>query len=186
MTDTVIYSTLFLTLLMMVGLFFFIRASTKDRTERLILEPPATAATALDALTAYFEQRAYQVEALDRTANQITLTGQVRPSVFLAGFLTSLAAVGCLCFALVLSSLFPSLGQSFAGLMVLAPVAGWFYWQRAGRQEQVTVQAQPQDGATAQERVIVTAHRDELIALEQAWKAQLRDLIATAATELSA
>lgn len=186
MTDTVIYSTLFLTLLMMVGLFFFIRASTKDRTERLILEPPAPAATALDALTAYFEQRAYQVEALDRVANQITLTGQVRPSVFLAGFLTSLAAVGCLCFALVLSSLFPGIGLAFAGLMGLAPVAGWFYWQRAGRQEQVTVQAQPQDEATTQERVIVTAHRDELIALEQAWKTQLRDLIATAATELSA
>lgn len=185
-THTVIYSTLFLTLLMMVGLFFFIRASTKDRIESLILDPPATAATTLDALTAYFEQRAYQVETMDRVTHHLTLKGQVRPSVFLAGFLTSLAAVGCLCFALVLSSLFPGAGLAFGGLILLAPVAGWFYWQRSGREEQVIVQAQPQEEVTASHRVIVTAHRDELIALEQAWKAQLRDLIATAATELSA
>ncbi len=185
MTNSVIYSTLFLTLLMMVGLFFFIRASTKDRIERLILDPPATAATTMDALTAYFEQRAYQVEAMDRATQYLTLKGQVRPSVFLAGFLTSLAAVGCLCFALVLSSLFPGVGMAFGGLILLAPLAGWFYWRRSGREEQVIVQAHPQDDATAPNRVIITAHRDELIALEQAWKTQLRDLIATAATELS-
>lgn len=186
MTDTVIPSTLFLTLLMMVGLFFFIRASTKDRTERLILDPPVAAVTTLDALTAYFEQRAYQVQTRDGSTQQVILTGQVRPSWFLAGFLTSLAAIGCLCFALVLASLFPGVGVAFGGLLILAPVAGWFYWQRANREEQITMQANPQDDGSTPNRVVVTAHRDELIALEQAWKTQLRDLLVTAAAELSA
>lgn len=183
MTETVIYSTLFLTLLMMVGLFFFIRASTKDRTEVLILEAPAAAATTLDALTVYFEQRAYQVKAQDD--DQITLTGQVRPSWFLAIFLSSLAAVGSLCFALVLSSLFPGVGLAFVGLILLAPAAGWFYWQRAGREEHVTLEAKPQSETAAHKQILVTAHRDELIALEQTWKTQLRDLIVTAAAELA-
>ncbi|MFH7245785.1 MAG: cofactor assembly of complex C subunit B [Spirulina sp.] len=185
MTETVIYSTLFLTLLMMVGLFFFIRASTKDRTEILILDPPAAATTTLDALTVYFEQRAYQVQDKDSEAAQITLTGQVRPSWFLAIFLSSLATVGGLCFALVLSSLFPGVGLAFGGLILLAPGAGWFYWRRAGREEQVTLEARSQPETTPQDQIVVTAHRDELIALEQTWKSQLRDLIVTAAAEIA-
>ncbi len=185
MTETVIYSTLFLTLLMMVGLFFFIRASTKDRTEILILDPPAAATTTLDALTVYFEQRAYQVQAKDADSAQITLTGQVRPSWFLAIFLSSLAAVGGLCFALVLSSLFPGVGLAFGGLILLAPGAGWFYWQRAGREEQVTLAAKSPSETSPQGQIIVTAHRDELIALEQTWKSQLRHLIVTAAAEMA-
>jgi hypothetical protein len=181
-TNTVIYSTLFLTLLMMVGLFFFIRASTKDRTEVLVLDPPTTTATTLEALTVYFEQRAYRLVA-DPDPNQICLTGQVRPSTFLAIFLSSLAAVGGLCFALVLSSLFPGMGLAFGGLVLIAPAAGWFYWQRAGREEQVTLMTKVED--TPQPQVIVTAHRDELIALEQAWKTQLQALIITAAAEMA-
>ncbi|MBD0267706.1 MAG: cofactor assembly of complex C subunit B, partial [Cyanobacteria bacterium Co-bin8] len=35
MTNTVLSSTFLLTQLLMVGLFFFIRAATKDRTETL-------------------------------------------------------------------------------------------------------------------------------------------------------
>ncbi|MEB3289802.1 MAG: cofactor assembly of complex C subunit B [Leptolyngbya sp.] len=182
MTDTVIYSTLFLTLLMMVGLFFFIRASTKDRTEVLVLDPPAATTTTLEALTVYFEQRAYRLVS-DPDPNQIRLAGQVRPSAFLAVFLSSLAAVGGLCFALVLSSLFPGIGLAFGGLVLLAPGAGWFYWQRAGREEQVTLATKGEE--TSQPQVWVTAHRDELIALEQAWKTQLRSLIITAAAEVA-
>jgi hypothetical protein len=119
----------------------------------------------------------------DPDPNQICLTGQVRPSTFLAIFLSSLAAVGGLCFGLVLSSLFPGVGLAFGGLVLIAPAAGWFYWQRAGREEQVTLMTKVED--TPQPQVIVTAHRDELIALEQAWKTQLQALIITAAAEMA-
>ncbi|MEY3300388.1 MAG: hypothetical protein RLZZ597_3648 [Cyanobacteriota bacterium] len=185
MTETVLYSTLFLTLLMMVGLFFFIRASTKDRTEVLVLDPPAAPDTTLDALTVYFEQRAYQVQNRQTDSAHILLKGQVRPSWFLALFLSSLAAVGGLCFALVLSSLFPGIGVAFGGLVLVAPAAGWFYWQRAGREEQVILATKPQGKSAPTPQIVVTAHRDELIALEQAWKTHLRDLILTATVEMA-
>jgi hypothetical protein len=177
-TETVTYSTLFLTLLMMVGLFFFIRASTKDRIETLILEPQTPTEVTLTALTTYFEGRAYQVQQVDATQSTITFNGQVRPSWFLAGFLTVLAAVGGLCFALVLASLFPQLGFAFLGLIGLAPAAGWFYWQRAGREEQVRVQVRPPalTELSSAEVLLVTAHRDELIALQQAWVSGLNQV----------
>lgn len=181
-TETILYSTLFLTLLLMVGLFFFIRASTKDRTEVLVLNSPADPTTTLEALTVYFEQRAYRL-ATPPKPDHILLKGQVSPSWFLAIFLSSLAAVGGLCFALVLAILLPGVGMAFGGLVLLAPVAGWFYWQRAGREEQITLAAQAE--ADGDPQVIVTAHRDELLALEQTWKAQLRDLIITAAAEIA-
>jgi len=40
---TITYSILFITLLLMIGLFFFIRAATKDRTETLTLAAPQAA-----------------------------------------------------------------------------------------------------------------------------------------------
>ncbi|MBD0337307.1 MAG: cofactor assembly of complex C subunit B, partial [Cyanobacteria bacterium Co-bin13] len=61
MTNTVLSSTFFLTLLLMVGLFFFIRAATKDRTETLqatVAKPPETLQSDLQT---YFESRSYRV-----------------------------------------------------------------------------------------------------------------------------
>ncbi|MBD1876061.1 cofactor assembly of complex C subunit B [Nodosilinea sp. FACHB-131] len=172
MTDTVLYSTLFLTLLMIVGLVFFIRASTKDRIETLTLTRPVEPLTLLQNLTTYFEARAYAVIAAEAESQRITLQGRVRPSLFLAGFLTLLAAVGALCFALVLANLWPAYGATFLGLLVLSPLAGWFYWRGADRDEKICLEVWP--NATANDlsegtlaKVLVTAHRDELIALEQ-------------------
>jgi hypothetical protein len=173
-TETVTYSTLLLTLLMVVGLVFFIRASTKDRTETTVLERSTEPLALLQTLTAHFEGRAYRVSHTDPSAQRIVLRGQVRPSLFLAIFLTLLAAVGALCFGLVLTNLWPSLGWGVLGLLLLAPGAGWFYWRGAARAEEVSLQIRPSDGAnpgSALAAVAVTAHRDELIALDQALKA---------------
>ncbi|MFZ4640381.1 MAG: cofactor assembly of complex C subunit B [Nodosilinea sp.] len=171
MNSTTTYSTLFLTLLLMVGLFFFIRASTKDRTETLDLIPSETPELTMQALTRYFESRAYQLQSVKPTESTLEFTGMVRPSWFMAGFLTFLAAVACLCFALVLASLFPQYGLAFIGLILLAPAAGWFYWRRAGREEQISLTLRPGlDGESSVPNVLaITAHRDELIALQQAW-----------------
>jgi hypothetical protein len=157
---------------MMVGLFFFIRASTKDRTETLTLQRSDPSGTLLQELTQYFEGRAYIAQTVDSGNHQIHLRGMVRPSVFLALFLTTLAAIGMLCLALVLASLFPAPGLSFVGLTVLAPTAGWYYWRRAQREEQIIIQVESAaDAANAvQSRAIITAHRDELIALQQVLK----------------
>jgi len=168
-TNTVTYSTLFLTLLMMVGLFFFIRASTKDRTETLVLHRKTPPQLLLQELRTYFEARAYTTQDVNGEANTLALQGFVRPSWFLAIFLTTLAAVGALCLALVLASLFPLYGRVFMGLILLAPAAGLYYWQRAGREEQVTVQVCPESLSALEQhsQLTVIAHRDELIALQK-------------------
>jgi hypothetical protein len=167
---TVLSSTFLLTLLLAVGLFFFIRASVKDRTEQVELITQEPEESFLAWLQQYFDQRAYRVAAVDAATHQVTFQGFVRPSWFLAIFLTVLAACGFLCLSLVLSLLYPPLSSVFLGLVLLAPAAGVFYWKKAGRSEQVSlkVAAVPTQESGTQTRVTVTAHRDELRELQQA------------------
>ncbi|WOD40059.1 cofactor assembly of complex C subunit B [Nodosilinea sp. E11] len=170
MTETVTYSTLVLTLLMMVGLVFFIRASTKARLETRTLVKPMEPLALLQELTTYFEGRSYAVAAAEAEAQRIVLRGRVRPSLFLAGFLTLLAAVGALCFALVLTNLWPAYSTGFLALLGLAPAAGWFYWRGSDRDEEIILAVQPNAASASPvptATVTITAHRDELIALEQ-------------------
>ncbi|MGB3203902.1 MAG: cofactor assembly of complex C subunit B [Crinalium sp.] len=165
-------STLLLTLLLAVGLFFFIKASVKDRIQQVKLISEQPEESLFTQLKQYFDQRAYQVTAIDAAANQVTFQGFVRPSWFLAIFLSVLAACGILCLSLVLSFLYPSLTNAFLALVLFAPIAGIFYWQKAGRPEQVflkvetipSIEAQPETKSL----ITVTAHRDELAALQQA------------------
>lgn len=176
MNPPILSSTLLLTLLLMVGLFFFIRASAKDRTQQVKLIVDEPEASLLSKLQQYFEQRAYQVAAIEAAQNQITFQGFVRPSWFLATFLTFLAACGLLCLALVLSLLYPSLGNIFLALTMLAPAAGIFYWKKAGRIEQASlkVEALADEGKAGQSIIIVTAHRDELLQLQQTLPLKVR------------
>ncbi len=170
MNTTILSSTFLLTLLLAVGLFFFIRASVKDRTEQVRLIALEPEDSLLTRLQQYFDQRAYQVAAVDAATHQVTFQGFVRPSWFLAIFLTVLAACGILCLSLVLSMLYPTLTVVFVALVLLAPAAGVFYWQNAGRSEQVflKVEAVPTQNTQPQSLITVTAHRDELISLQQA------------------
>jgi hypothetical protein len=58
----VIASTFLLTLLMMLGLFFFIRASVKDRTKQIQLVPPDSEDVLLKKLQQYFKYKKIQHE----------------------------------------------------------------------------------------------------------------------------
>lgn len=153
----------------MVGLFFFIRASTKDRIETLELTVAKPAEALKSDLKTYFEGRAYQAMEDTAAAHQITFKGLVRPSLFLAIFLSALAAIGAGCLGLVLAILLPDYGAIFALLLLAAPGAGLFYWRKAGREEQVQMTVEPEaaDGANYSKMTVV-AHRDELTALKQA------------------
>jgi hypothetical protein len=164
----VLPSTLLLTVLLSVGLFFFIRASVKDRTQTVKLESEQSEASLMTQLQQYFTRRSYQIVSIDPEQKQIKFEGFVRPSFFLAIFLTLLAAAGILCLSLVLSFFLPSSGSIFLGFILLAPGAGVFYWKKAGRKERVAIALV----ATASEKqpfskISVTAHRDELIELQQ-------------------
>jgi hypothetical protein len=166
MNDPVIASTLLLTLLMMVGLFFFIRASTKDRTEEANLVSEQPEESLLDQLRQYFGERAYRVAAVDSVTNQVTFEGRVRPSLFLAIFLSSLAAIGMLCLVLVLSMVLPQSNLWF-GLLLLSPLAGVFYWKGSDRTEQVLLRVRSSDDS-GKSMILVKAHRDELAELQRA------------------
>lgn len=170
MDTPILSSTFFLTLLLSVGLFFFIRASVKDRTEQLKFVTDRSQESAIAQLQEYFDRRAYRVAAVDAAQNQVTFEGFVRPSWFLAIFLTLLAAIGMVSLALVLSMLLPQGGSAFLGLILLSPIAGLFYWKKAGRLERVSLQIQPladaEDNAD-RNMVTVTGHRDELAVLKQ-------------------
>lgn len=163
----------------MVGLFFFIRASVKDRTEQAIWQASQPIEELLPQLQTYFERRAYQVTSPAGTwvngskygEKGLSLRGYVRPSLFLAFFLSFLAAIGLLCLALVLSLLFPSGKVGFLALLVLAPGAGIFYWKKAGRIEQVRLQVEARE--QGQTQITIVAHRDELIQLYQTGKFKL-------------
>jgi Flp pilus assembly protein TadB len=182
MNSLVLSSTFLLTLLLMVGLFFFVKASVKDRTQQAKLIAAQPEDLVLTQLQEYFVQRAYRVVAIDKVQEQITFEGVVRPSVFLAVFLAILVASGLLCLGLVLAILVPQVGAGFLGLMLLAPLASWFYWQKAQRPEQVLLKIEPFQAKSQVDQPLkgnslltVTAHRDELIELQSALKLQKSD-----------
>ncbi|WP_088893453.1 cofactor assembly of complex C subunit B [Leptolyngbya ohadii] len=167
MQTSILSSTALLTLLLAVGLFFFIRASTKDRIEVAKLMSDQSEESLLDGLKQYFGDRAYRVIALDAEQNQVTFEGFVRPSLFLAIFLSSLAAIGIFCLVLVLSYLFPNAGNVLLLLLLLAPGAGVFYWKKSARLEQVAVKVEPDQVNQPHRFLTVTGHRDELAELQR-------------------
>jgi Flp pilus assembly protein TadB len=167
--DPVLASTLLLTVLSLIGLVFFIRASVKDRIQKIEIISEKSEDYLLEKLRNYFQQRAYQVLAIDSEKNQVTLQGFVKQSIFLAVFLTILALVGLSCFALVLSILFKTIGYWGFLLTLLSPLAGWFYWQKAGRVETVTftIESVNDSDTIKKKRLTVVGHRDELKILSE-------------------
>jgi hypothetical protein len=169
MSASVLPSTFVLTVLLAIGLVFFIRASVKDRIEVVRLASDQSEVSLLNQLQAYFTQRAYRLTAADAAQLKATFEGFVRPSIGMAIFLTLLAAIGLLCLALMLIMLLPFGSTAWLGLTVLSPIAGVFYWRRAARPEKILLQVEGSSTSDAGSLsvVTVTAHRDELAELQR-------------------
>jgi Cofactor assembly of complex C subunit B len=170
MDTAILPSTLLLTVLLSVGLFFFIRASTKDRTETAQLVSEQGEADLMPQLQDYFRSRSYRVAAVDREQNQVTFEGFVKPSWFLAVFLTLLASAGIVCLSLVISLLFPRLSTISLGMLLLSPLSGLFYWKKSGRLERVSLRVEKAslDEPNSPSKITVIGHRDELFELQKA------------------
>ena len=189
-TDPTRASTLLLTALMVIGLVFFIRASTKDRIEVMQFGSSQSVEPLQQDIMSYFQKRAYSPilasevdravmlaesaseEAEDKTAAEtITVAGMVSPSIFMAIFLSTLAAVGFACLALVVAILFPSWGGFLFGLVALSPLAGVFYWKKSSRPEQVSFKVESSNDAQSGlvSKLTVRGHRDELAELKNAF-----------------
>ncbi|MGH1397254.1 MAG: cofactor assembly of complex C subunit B, partial [Trichormus sp.] len=77
MDTAILPSTLLLTLLLSVGLLFFIRAATKDRTQTAQLISEQAEAVFMPQLQDYFDSRAYRVVEIDKAKNLVAFEGFV-------------------------------------------------------------------------------------------------------------
>jgi hypothetical protein len=152
----------------MVGLFFFIRASVKPRIEELTLVSKLSPDNLTNTLGTYFQDRAYHIKTRNSQNSQIVFEGFVRPSWFLAILLTVLAALGLFSLIVVIYYLYPPTGLLSLVLVLLAPLAGIFYWKNAGRPEEVVLNINPLESDETQIEII--AHRDELLTLQKSIK----------------
>jgi len=170
MNNTALISSFILTFLSSIGLVFFIKASVKPRTKNLKLIAEQEADSLLKDLKEYFSDRAYRIVDVNADRNQLTFEGIVRPSWFLAFFLTILAAVGALCFGLAVSMLVPEFGKYFIWLILVSPLAGIFYWQKSKRPEQVALKLERTltEGSQTKSLLSITGHKDELATLQTA------------------
>lgn len=188
-TDPTRASTLLLTGLMVIGLVFFIRASTKDRIEVARFGSTQSAEPLQQLVMDYFQNRAYrQIETVTDSVNSkqpvaalagesaVTVAGVVSPSWFLAVFLSTLAAVGFACLALIMVTLFPQWGQLMFGLVAASPLAGVFYWRKSSRPEKVVFKIEPEQAERFAARLTVQGHRDELAELRNALSSTLKPL----------
>ncbi|MEO0645687.1 MAG: cofactor assembly of complex C subunit B, partial [Cyanobacteria bacterium J06650_10] len=193
-TDPTRASTLLLTALMVIGLVFFIRASTKDRIEVMQFGSSQAVEPLQQDVISYFQKRAYRAvtkavtvsdsktdnaentaEAVNSTdtnsSETITVAGMVSPSIFMAVFLSTLAAVGFACLALVVATLFPAWGKLLFGLVTLSPLAGVFYWRKSSRPEEVSFRVESSESSEngLVSKLTVKGHRDELAELKNAF-----------------
>ncbi|MEB3297520.1 MAG: cofactor assembly of complex C subunit B [Cyanobacteriota bacterium] len=161
-------STLLLTLLLAIGLVFFLRAASKDRTTVVEVRSSRPPLEVLAGLSGWLEQRGWRAvpEASDAERRHLLFRAEVAASTPLAALLSVLGALGSACLGLVVRQLFPALQWWPVLLALLGPLAGVIYQRRARRAEELELRLLSHDRATGSE-LRLRAHRDELIALEQ-------------------
>ena len=165
-------STLPLTLLLVIGLVFFLRAASKDRTTVVEIRSSKPPLEVLPALAEWLHGRGWVAEETNPERRLLTFSGQVEASGALAVLLSVLGGVGAGCLGLVLCQLLPALAWWPLLLTLLGPLAGVVYRRRAARAETVELRLISHDEATGS-ALQMRAHRDELIALEQEMGPQL-------------
>ena len=159
-------STLFLTVLLAIGLVFFLRAASKDRTTDVDICSPLPPLIVLDGITIWLEQRGWKRKSVDIERQWLQFYGNVAFSKTLVLLLSILGALGSGSLGLVLKQLYPSLNWWPLCLAILGgPLAGYIYKKRAEREEMLEVRLVSLPDSP-QSNLKIRAHRDELIALE--------------------
>lgn len=158
-------STLLLTLLLAVGLVFFLRAASKDRTTIVDVHSPRPALEVLEGLSGWLTNRGWHTAAADPERTMLRFEGKVEASTPLALLLSLLGSLGASCLGLVLRQLLPQLGWWPLALAMLGPAAGLLYRRKAARPESFELRLLA-NGEKAGSTLRLRAHRDELIAIE--------------------
>ena len=159
------YSTFILTILLAIGLGFFLRAASKDRTTDVDISSPLPPLDVLNGISVWLEERGWRRQGGDAGRQVLKFNGSVSYSPVLAIFLSILCALGGGSLGLVLCQLYSTLSWWPLILVSLGPLAGLFYKARASRKESVELRllSSEEDTLTL---LRIRAHRDELIALE--------------------
>ena len=159
-------STLFLTILLAIGLGFFLRAASKDRTTVVDVQSPLPPLEVLKEISFWLEQRGWTKNGGNVEEKLLIFNGNVASSTFLIIFLSCLGGIGSACLGLVLIQLYPSL--SWWPLLLAAvgaPLTGYVYRMKSKREESLELKLLSSELAESS-TLRIKAHRDELIAIQ--------------------
>ena len=166
-------STLFLTILLAIGLFFFLKASSKDRTTIIDISSSKKPIEALNLVCNWLKSRGWQQIKVNSDKKSLTFKGQVVSSKSLAMFLSLLGGLGSCSLGLVLVQIYPFLNwwPILLGL-VGGPLSGFVYYKKSQREEIFEFKL-INENEFQFTNLRLRAHRDELIAFENDLKDKL-------------
>ena len=159
-------STLFLTILLAIGLGFFLRAASKDRTTVVEVQSTLPPLEVLNGVSFWLEERGWIKNGGNLEEKLLIFSGNVASSTFLTIFLSCLGGVGSACLGLVLIQLYPALSWWPLLLAVIgAPLTGLIYRKKSKREEFLEIKLLSSD--VSNKCILrIKAHRDELIAIQ--------------------
>lgn len=145
------YTTLGLYLLSFPGLISLVTRSVKAKNISKIYEingpnakEDAKAAKLVAAeIMAYFKANNYEIGTNE--GEEIIFKGIIGRSKSQAFFLSFCTFIGLGSLALVLSIQFQDIGQKFFYMTLVAPYAGFYYWNRASREDEARVRLEVSD-----------------------------------------
>ena len=159
-------STLFLTILLAIGLVFFLRAASKDRTTVVDVKSPLPPLEVLNGISFWLEDRGWKKNGGNVDEKLLIFNGNVASSTFLAIFLSCLGGLGGACLGLVLIQLYPSLSWWPLLLAAIgAPLTGLIYRIKSEREESLELKLLSSELSNIS-ILRIKAHRDELIAIQ--------------------
>ena len=166
-------STFLLTILLAIGLFFFLKASSKDRTTIIDISSSKKPIEVLNEICNWLKLRGWQQIKVNSDKKILTFKGQVVSSKSLAIFLSILGGLGSSSLGLVFTQIYPILNwwPVLLGL-VGGPISGLVYFRNSQREEIFEFKL-INENEIACTKLRLSAHRDELIAFEKDLKDKL-------------
>ena len=160
-------STLLLTILLAIGLFFFLRASSKDRTTIVEISSSQEPIEVLNVMYEWLDLRGWNHTGGDFDQRILIFKGQVVSSKLLAIYLSLLGGAGSCALGLVIIQIYPTLGWwpillGFIG----GPLSGMIYFKKSAREEKFELRLISNEDSEEMTLIRLRAHRDELISLE--------------------
>jgi len=166
-------STLLLTILLAIGLIFFLKASSKDRTTIVDISSSKKNIEVLNEVCFWLKSRGWQQIKVNSDKKVLTFKGQVVSSKSLAVFLSILGCLGSCSLGLVFVQIYPFLNwwPLLLGL-IGGPISGLVYFKKSKREEIFEFKL-INENEIKLTQLRLSAHRDELIAFENDLKEKL-------------